>query len=58
MNLTKKEQDVVGYCLTSLSSILMSKKSKGFEKPTINGTINVKDENVKITFEFSAESLS
>ena len=29
MNLTKKEKEVVQYCLTSLASILMSKKDKG-----------------------------
>jgi hypothetical protein len=58
MNLTKKEKEVVQYCLTSLASILMSKKDKGINKPTISGTINVANENVKITFEISAESLS
>ena len=58
MNLTKKEKEVVQYCLTSLASILMSKKDKGITRPTISGNINVADENVKITFEISAESLS
>ena len=58
MNLTKKEKEVVQHCLTSLASILMSKKNKGINKPTISGTINVADENVKISFEISAESLS
>ena len=58
MNLTKKEKEVVQYCLNYLASILMSKKDKGITKPIISGTINVADENVKITFEISAESLS
>lgn len=58
MNLTKKEKEVVQYCLTSLAAILISKKDKRITKPTISGTISVADENVKITFEISAESLS
>jgi hypothetical protein len=32
----------------------MSKKDKGITRPTISGSINVADENVKITFEISA----
>jgi len=58
MNLTKKEKEVVKYCLTSLGSILMSKKDNGITNPTISGAINVDDKNVKITFKISAESLS
>jgi hypothetical protein len=57
MNLTKKEKEVVIYCLSSLSSILISKKDKGITKPTISGTTIVTDKNLKITFEISVESL-
>jgi hypothetical protein len=58
MNLTKKEKKIVIECLTALSAVLISKKDKGIEKPTISGTTNVANENVKVTFEISAESTS
>ena len=54
---TKEDQEVIYKCLTIISSILIDKKDKGFDSPMIKGSINVKDENIKITFEISAESI-
>lgn len=36
----------------------LTKKEKGITRPKNDGNINVADENVKITFEILAESLS
>lgn len=54
---TKEEQEAIYKCITTISSILIDKKDKGFDSPVIKGSVNVKDENIKITFEILAESI-
>ena len=54
---SKEEQDAIQKCITTISSILIDKKYKGFDSPIIKGSVNVKNENIKISFSISAESI-
>ena len=54
MTLTKKEEKIIKDSITAIGDILFNKMDKGIPEPTINGKMNVINENRELIFTVTA----